>query len=119
MTGGLVLRVVTSLPNAVTAVYLLVAAWYAGLTVLALAFAYSSPRLILIGLLITGPCCTLLTGRWALTILTSGLALALGVLLGIPDQIFATITQYAFLAAATTIGLTAMLSAAIIQHQRP
>ena len=29
--------------------------------------AASGPRLILIGLLIVGPCCALLTGRWALT----------------------------------------------------
>jgi cation:H+ antiporter len=81
--------------------------------------AASGPHLILIGLLITGPCCALLTGRWALTAVTSGFALALGVLLGVPDQIFATITQYAFLAAVTTVGLTATASAAIIQHQRP
>lgn len=204
MTGGLVLAVITSLPNAVAAVYLamrgraaavlstalnsnainvvarlliaasltmpgsrdsqdvLVAAWYAGLTVLALAFAYrdrglvrvpgvliiagylafvaallistgqhalrpaaaiavaawpsrsqasllpgwstsrvwqasvalcaviaacdaaSSPHLILIGVLITGPCCALLTARWALTGAVSCFALTLGVALGIP-----------------------------------
>jgi cation:H+ antiporter len=88
-------------------------------TAVAACDAASGPHLILIGLLITGPCCALLTGRWPLTAATSGLALALGVTLGIPDQIFATTTHYAFLAAVTTVSLTATLSAAIIQHQRP
>ena len=41
--------------------------------------AASGPHLILIGLLIAGPCCALLTGRWALTAAASGFALALGV----------------------------------------
>src|SRR5207302_1821302 len=50
--------------------------------------AASGRRLILIGLLVTGPCCALLTGRWALTAVTSCFALALGVVLGFPDQIF-------------------------------
>ena len=81
--------------------------------------AASGPRLILIGLLITGPCCALLTGRWALTAVTSCFALALGVVLGFPDQIFATVTQYAFLAAVAAVGLTATLSAAVLQRHRP
>jgi hypothetical protein len=40
--------------------------------------------------------------------------LALGVVLGFPDQVFATVTQYASLAAAA--GLTATLSAAVLQR---
>ena len=43
------------------------------------------------------PVCAVLTARWALTATTTGFALVLGVLLGVPDQIFATITQYALL----------------------
>ena len=61
--------------------------------------AASGPHLILIGLLITGPCCALLTGRWVPTAVASCFALALGVVLGVPDQIFATVTQYAFMSA--------------------
>ena len=38
--------------------------------------AASGPRLILIGLLIVGPCCALLTGRWALTATASCFAFA-------------------------------------------
>jgi cation:H+ antiporter len=81
--------------------------------------AASGPHLILIGLLIAGPCCALLTGRWALTAAASSLAVALGIVLGVPDQIFATVTQYAFLAAVATVGATATVSAAVLQRQRP
>ena len=81
--------------------------------------AASGPRLILIGLLIVGPCCALLTGRWALTAAASSFAVALGVVLGVPDQIFATITQYAFLSAVAAVSLTATASAVILQRQRP
>jgi cation:H+ antiporter len=81
--------------------------------------AASGPHLILIGLLIVGPGCALLTGRWAQTAVTSCFALALGIVLGLPDQIFATITQYAFLAAVAAVGLTATLSATVLQRHRP
>ena len=81
--------------------------------------AASGPHLILIGLLIAGPCCALLTGRWALTAAASGFAVALGVALGVPDQIFATVTQYAFLAAVAAVGTTATAGAAVLQRQRP
>ena len=82
--------------------------------------AASGPHLILIGLLITGPCGALLTGRWAPTAAAGGLALALGVILGVPDQIFATITQYAFLAAVAVaaVTVTAAASAVILQRHR-
>jgi hypothetical protein len=80
--------------------------------------AASGPHLILIGLLITGPVCALLTGRWALTAAASCLAVALGVTLGVPDQIFATVTQYLFLAAVAAVGTAATVGAAVLQHQR-
>jgi hypothetical protein len=81
--------------------------------------AASGPHLILIGLVITGPCGALLTGRWAPTAAAGGLALALAVILGVPDQIFATITQYAFLAAVAPVTVTATVSTAILQRHRP
>ena len=80
--------------------------------------AASGPHLVLIGLLIIGPVCALLTARWTLTATTSCLAIALGVALGVPDQIFATITQYIFLAAVAAVGTTATVSAAVLQHHR-
>jgi cation:H+ antiporter len=81
--------------------------------------AASGPHLILIGLLVIGPVGALLTGRWALTAAASCLAIALGVALGVPDQIFATVTQYVFLAAVAAVGTTATAGAAVLQHQRP
>jgi cation:H+ antiporter len=81
--------------------------------------AASGPHLLLIGLLIAGPCGALLTARWAPTAAASCFALGLAVLVSIPDQIFATITQYAFLAALAVVSLTAVLGAAILQRQRP
>ena len=81
--------------------------------------AASGPHLILIGLLIAGPCCALLTARWALTAAAGGFAVVLGVVLGVPDQIFATVTQYTFLAAVAAVGTTATVGAAILQRQRP
>jgi cation:H+ antiporter len=80
--------------------------------------AASGPHLILIGVLIAGPCCALLTARWALTAGASCFALALGVVLGVPDQIFATVTQYAFLAAVAAVGTTATVGAAVLQRRR-
>jgi hypothetical protein len=87
--------------------------------VIAACDAASGPHLILIGLLIAGPCCALLTGRWVPTAVASCLALALGVVLGVPDQIFATMTQYAFVSAVAVVGLTATAGAAILQRRHP
>jgi hypothetical protein len=51
--------------------------------------AATGPHLILICVLVTGPCCALLTARWALTAAPTRCALALGAVLGVPDHIFA------------------------------
>jgi hypothetical protein len=87
--------------------------------VIAACDAASGPHLILIGLLIIGPLGALLTARWPLTATASGLAIALGIALGVPDQIFATATQYVFLAAVAAVGTAAIIGAAVLQHQRP
>jgi len=86
--------------------------------VIAACDAASGPHLILIGLLIIGPVCALLTARWTLAATVSCLAIALGVMLGVPDQIFATLTQYIFLAAVAAVGTTATVGAAVLQHRR-
>ena len=39
-------------------------------------------------------------------------------MLGVPDQIFATVTQYVFLAAVAAVGTTATVGAAVLQHRR-
>jgi len=81
--------------------------------------AASGPRLILIGLLIVGPCCALLTGplgphrrRQLFRLRTRRRARR-------ADQIFATVTQYAFLAGIAAVSMTATVSAVILQRQRP
>ena len=43
----------------------------------------------------------------------------LGVVLGVPDQIFATVIQYGFLAGIAAVSTTATVSAVILQRQRP
>ena len=79
--------------------------------------AATGSRLILIGALIAGPCCALLTGRWRRTALTGVFALSLGVLLGVPDGIFSTYEHYAFLAAIAVVTVAATLSAAYLQRR--
>ena len=77
------------------------------------------PHLILIGLLACGPCCALLTARWPLTAACAGLAVALGIMLGVPDQSFATATQYAFVAAVAVTGTVSTAGAAVLQRPHP
>jgi hypothetical protein len=52
------------------------------------------------------------------TAIGTALALVLGVACGVPDQIFGTATQYAFLAAVAVTGLVATIGAAAIQRRR-
>jgi hypothetical protein len=54
-----------------------------------------------------------------LTAVASGVAVMLGIVLGVPDQIFVTGTQYGFLAAVATVGTAATVGAAILERQRP
>jgi hypothetical protein len=85
--------------------------------ILSAVIAASGPHLILIGVLIAGPCCALLTGRWALTAAATVVDLALGGLLGVPDQIFATVTQYACLALVGAVGAAATVGAAVLRRR--
>jgi hypothetical protein len=73
-------------------------------------------RLILIGLLIVGPCCALLTGRWAQTALAGACAVGLAVILGVPDRIWGTAAHLAFLAAVLVVALVNTLAALIIER---
>ena len=79
--------------------------------------AATGPHLVLIGVLAAGPCCALLTARWALTAAATCYALALGAVLGVPDHIFATAAQYALLAAVAAAGTAATVGAAVLQRQ--
>ncbi|HUC24144.1 MAG TPA: hypothetical protein VMA73_15655, partial [Streptosporangiaceae bacterium] len=81
--------------------------------------AATGPHLVLIGVLAIGPCCALLTARWQLAASGTCYALALGAILGIPDHVFATATQFTLLAAVAAIGTTATAGAALLQRQQP
>jgi cation:H+ antiporter len=99
-----------------------VRAWRASLVVcaaIAVVDAATGHRLILIGLLALAPCCAVPAGRWRRTAATGALALGLGVLLGFPDQVFATFVQYMFLAAIAVVACVATGCAAVIQRRQP
>ncbi len=96
--------------------------WILGLTmslIVAAADAALGARVILIGLLITGPCCVLLTGRWVPTGLTGLWVTGLAVMLGIPDGIWGTSTQVVFLAAVAGAAAACTVAAALIAARRP
>jgi cation:H+ antiporter len=96
--------------------------WALGLimsSVVATADAVLGHRVVLIGLLIVGPCCVLLTGRWLVTGLTGLWVIGLAAVLGIPDGIWATGTHLAFLGAVAGVALAATAAAAVIENARP
>lgn len=86
--------------------------------VISAADAATGHHLILIGLLITGPCTALLTGRWQLTALTGAWSCCLAILLGIPDGIWATAIHLTFLAAVAVVTIVATAAAALISTAR-
>jgi hypothetical protein len=75
-------------------------------------------RVVLIGLLIVGPCCVLLTGQWVPTGLTGVWVVGLAVILGLPDGIWGTATHAAFLAAVAVVAAASTASAALIGRLR-
>ena len=96
--------------------------WVLGLVlscVVAAADAVLGARVVLIGLLIVGPCCVLLTGRWVPTGLTGLWVIGLAVVLGFPDGIWGTSTHLAFLGAVAVVALANTLAAAFIGRFRP
>ncbi len=96
--------------------------WALGLALslaVAAADAALGARVVLIGLLIIGPCCVLLTGRWVPTGLTGLCVIGLALALGIPDGIWGTSIQLAFLAAVTVVSVATTCAAAIISSRKP
>lgn len=92
--------------------------WFLGFeitVVVAAVDAMLGHRVILIGLLIAGPCCVLLTGRWIPTGLTGLWVIGLAVILGVPDAIWGTSTHLEFLAAVGGVALVSTVAAALIE----
>jgi cation:H+ antiporter len=77
------------------------------------------PRVVLIGLLITGPCCVLLTGRWVPTGLAGLWTIGLAVVLGLADGIWGSVTHFAFLAAVAVVAAASTVAAAVIGATGP
>ena len=80
--------------------------------------ALLGPLVVLIGLLIVGPCSALLTGRWVPTALTGLWAIGLAVVLGVPDGIWGSTTHLAFIAAVASVALATIAAAALISKAR-
>jgi cation:H+ antiporter len=76
-------------------------------------------RVILIGLLIIGSCCAILTGRWLPTALTGLWTVGLAVLLGVPDGIWGTVIFFIWLAAVTVVAIASTAAAAVIEIRAP
>jgi hypothetical protein len=76
-------------------------------------------HVVLIGLLIVGPCCALLTGRWVLTGLTGLWVIGLAIVLGVPDGIWGTLIHLVFLAAVASVACASTLAAALITTREP
>ena len=72
-------------------------------------------RVILIGLLIVGPCCVVLTGRWVPTALTGLWVTGLAVVLGPPDGIWGTAIFLIWLGAVAVVALATTTAAALIE----
>jgi cation:H+ antiporter len=86
--------------------------------VIAAADAATGHRVILIGLLIAGPCIALVTGYWLPTTTAGAWACGLAVVLGLPDGIWATTTHIAFVAAVALVAVAAAAGSAVIGHAR-
>jgi hypothetical protein len=95
--------------------------WMIGIastTLVAIVDALLGRRVVLIGLLVVGPCCTVLTGRWLPTALTAGWAIGLAVLLGVPDGIWANAAHLEFVGAVLTVALATIAAAAVTDRLR-
>lgn len=86
--------------------------------VIAATDAVTGHHVILIGLLIAGPCIALITGYWLPTTIAGGWSCGLAVVLGFPDGIWATTTHIAFVAAVAVVAIAAAAGSAVIGHVR-
>lgn len=76
--------------------------------------ALLGPRIILIGLLMVGPCCALFSGRRSSTALAGTTAVGLALLLALPDGIWDTVAQFAFTGAILLVAVACTWAAGIL-----
>jgi hypothetical protein len=75
-------------------------------------------HVVLIAVLMVGPLCGALTGRWARTAAVGMWALMLAVPLGLADKVWDTITQFVDVGAVTVVALLSTLAATLIEQRR-
>ena len=95
--------------------------WYLALaisSVVAAIDAILGHHVILIWLLVVGPCCALLTGHWARTATAGAWAITLAVMLGFPDNVWGTSAHLAFLGPVVIVTIVSTASAAMIEAIR-
>ena len=77
--------------------------------------AILGPRIILIGLLMIGPCCALISARWVSTAQIGAMAVGLSLLLALPDGIWGTAAQFAFTGAVLLVAIACTWAAGIME----
>lgn len=75
-------------------------------------------HVVLIALLVAGPFCGLLTGRWARTATAGIWAVVLAVLLGLPDEIWDTGTQLLDVGTVAAVALLSTFAATLIERRQ-
>ena len=77
--------------------------------------ALLGPRIILISLLIVGPCCALFSARRVATAQAGALAVGLALLLALPDGIWDTMSQFVFTCAVLMVAVACTWGAGIME----
>ncbi len=75
-------------------------------------------RIILIALLVVGPLCGLLAGRWVRTAAAGVWPVALAVVLGVPDEIWGTRTQLVDVGAVVVVSVLSAYAATVVEKRR-
>jgi hypothetical protein len=83
--------------------------------VITTADALLGSRIILIGLLMVGPCCALLSARRDSTAQVGAIAVGLALVLAVPDGIWGTITQLSFTGAVLMVAIACTWAAGFIE----
>ena len=77
--------------------------------------ALLGPRVILIGLLLIGPCCALFSARRVSTAEAGAIAVGLALLLALPDGIWGTVAQFGFTGAVLMVAVACTWAAGIME----
>lgn len=75
----------------------------------------SRTRVILIGLLMIGPCCALFSARRVSTAQAGVMAVGLALLLAVPDGIWGTVAQFAITGAVLMVAVACTWAAGIME----